>query len=442
MPYLTECLSSLVAQTIGAGPARDRRGRRRLHRRQRRASWTGSREQYPDAVTRDPPGQLGRPGRAEQPGPGRWPPAGTSSSSAPTTTSAPRRWSGWSPRADELRLRRGASARWSASTAATSTRTLYAGRPRPTSTCSTRRCRGRWPTPSCSAASWWRGTALRFPEDLPVGSDQPFTLEACVRARRISVLADYTYYYAVRRDDAQQHHLPGRPSGAGCGARRAIMDYAAGLIPSRARGATPSCAGTSPGSSPSSLGDDFLALDRETRQRDLRGIGRSWRTPTSPTTCATRLDVEAAGPRSASPGAAPWTSSLAAIAARGGARRCRPFLLEGDRAFAPLPGLPRRRDRSRRPWYEVSRDGPGRLADGTKLASAAWEQDGDGSPSPWWSRVGVTGDTDLGRSSARPGACRRAPTSPAPARCPRTTSARRRSASSPGARRRRRPASG
>lgn len=34
-----------------------------------------------------------------------------------------------------------------------------------------------------------------------IGSDQPFTLEACVRARRISVLADYTCYYAVLRDD-------------------------------------------------------------------------------------------------------------------------------------------------------------------------------------------------------------------------------------------------
>lgn len=42
---------------------------------------------------------------------------------------------------------------------------------------------------------------LRFPEDLPVLSDQPFTLEACFRAGRITVLADYDYYFAVRRDD-------------------------------------------------------------------------------------------------------------------------------------------------------------------------------------------------------------------------------------------------
>jgi glycosyltransferase involved in cell wall biosynthesis len=40
---------------------------------------------------------------------------------------------------------------------------------------------------------------LRFPEDLVVAGDQPFTFEACLRAGRISVLADYEFYYATRR---------------------------------------------------------------------------------------------------------------------------------------------------------------------------------------------------------------------------------------------------
>jgi glycosyltransferase involved in cell wall biosynthesis len=43
---------------------------------------------------------------------------------------------------------------------------------------------------------------LRYPEDLRSGSDQPFTLRAVVAARRIAVRADYTFYYAVRRDDS------------------------------------------------------------------------------------------------------------------------------------------------------------------------------------------------------------------------------------------------
>lgn len=43
---------------------------------------------------------------------------------------------------------------------------------------------------------------IRYPLDLRVGSDQPFTVAAMRHARRISVLADQTYYYGVRRENA------------------------------------------------------------------------------------------------------------------------------------------------------------------------------------------------------------------------------------------------
>jgi hypothetical protein len=43
---------------------------------------------------------------------------------------------------------------------------------------------------------------LRYREDMPFGSDQPFTLAACVHAKRISVLASYACYYAVKREDS------------------------------------------------------------------------------------------------------------------------------------------------------------------------------------------------------------------------------------------------
>ncbi|WP_182525552.1 glycosyltransferase family 2 protein [Nocardioides dongkuii] len=43
---------------------------------------------------------------------------------------------------------------------------------------------------------------IRYPLDLKVGSDQPFTIEAMLRARRISVLASYECYYAVKRADS------------------------------------------------------------------------------------------------------------------------------------------------------------------------------------------------------------------------------------------------
>jgi glycosyltransferase involved in cell wall biosynthesis len=43
---------------------------------------------------------------------------------------------------------------------------------------------------------------IRYALDLRVGSDQPFTIAAMLHAKRISVLADYPYYFAVRREDA------------------------------------------------------------------------------------------------------------------------------------------------------------------------------------------------------------------------------------------------
>jgi glycosyltransferase involved in cell wall biosynthesis len=39
---------------------------------------------------------------------------------------------------------------------------------------------------------------IRFAEDIAVGGDELFTIEACVRAGRMSVLADYDFYHAVR----------------------------------------------------------------------------------------------------------------------------------------------------------------------------------------------------------------------------------------------------
>ncbi|MEU9042760.1 MULTISPECIES: glycosyltransferase family 2 protein [unclassified Kitasatospora] len=46
-----------------------------------------------------------------------------------------------------------------------------------------------------------RRHGLRRDEELKVFSDQPFTLEACLRARRVSVLADYDCYFLVLRED-------------------------------------------------------------------------------------------------------------------------------------------------------------------------------------------------------------------------------------------------
>ncbi len=43
---------------------------------------------------------------------------------------------------------------------------------------------------------------IRYPEEMRAASDQPFTIEAMYRSRKTSVLADYDYYYAVARTDS------------------------------------------------------------------------------------------------------------------------------------------------------------------------------------------------------------------------------------------------
>lgn len=45
-------------------------------------------------------------------------------------------------------------------------------------------------------------SGLRYPEDLKVGSDQLFVVQAVLKARRVSVLTGEPFYYAVKRENA------------------------------------------------------------------------------------------------------------------------------------------------------------------------------------------------------------------------------------------------
>ncbi|MEY9876524.1 glycosyltransferase involved in cell wall biosynthesis [Streptacidiphilus sp. MAP12-33] len=75
---------------------------------------------------------------------------------------------------------------------------------------------------------------LRFPEELPVYSDTPFVLEAFFRARRISVLADYDYYYLLARDDRSnittRSRLTDRLRGTTAGVAVAVRFTAPGAV--------------------------------------------------------------------------------------------------------------------------------------------------------------------------------------------------------------------
>ncbi|WP_430479583.1 glycosyltransferase family 2 protein [Streptomyces sp. P11-1] len=252
---------------------------------------------------------------------------------------------------------------------------------------------------------------LRFPEDMPVGSDQPFTIEACVRARRISVLADYTYYYAVKRGDASNityraDHL----SRLRCTAR--IMDHTAGLIPAGPRRDAVLRRHFEWELSKLML-DDFPALPLATRREICEGL-------------TTLLDTyftdglrEATGVKRrvrfglARRGAVEELTRAIADEAEHGAP---PFLLEGDRAFAPYPGFRDAAIGLDDRWYEVREPVAGRLAAGTELESAAWEQEGDELALALKVRIGITGDTAsafvalargaLPKSADKPGARR------------------------------------
>lgn len=71
---------------------------------------------------------------------------------------------------------------------------------------------------------------IDYPLELRIGSDQPFTIQAMRHARRISVLADYDYYVAVRRDDASNvSYATGWRTRLACIA--AVMDWVAAEVP-------------------------------------------------------------------------------------------------------------------------------------------------------------------------------------------------------------------
>lgn len=229
---------------------------------------------------------------------------------------------------------------------------------------------------------------LRFPEDLPVGSDQPFTIEACVRARRISVLADYTCYYAVRRGDASNityraDHL----ARLRCTAR--IMDHAAGLVPAGPR-RDALLARHFAWELSKLLLTDFPALDVGTRRHLCDGLSvllDAYYTDALRDSTGVRRRVRFG---LAGRGAVEALSSAIADEAAHGAP---PFRLEGDRAFAAYPGFRDPAVGLDDRYYEVLGETvAGRLAAGTEFESADWEQQG----AALWLivrlRLGVVGD--------------------------------------------------
>ncbi|MFE2758699.1 glycosyltransferase family 2 protein [Streptomyces halstedii] len=230
---------------------------------------------------------------------------------------------------------------------------------------------------------------LRFPEDMPVGSDQPFTIEACFRARKISVVGDYTCYYAVKRGDASNityraDHL----ARLRCAAK--IMEHTAALIEAGPKRDAVFKRHFEWELS-KLLQKDFLRLDTDTRRKVCEGIaalldayftdglrdrtgvvrrvrfGLAWRGAVDELSRALSDEAEHGTP---------------------------PFLLEDGRAFAAYPGFRDSAVGLPDHFYEVLGEGvAGRLAKHTRLESAEWEQEGEDLALALTVRIGVVGDT-------------------------------------------------
>ncbi|MFD9289270.1 glycosyltransferase family 2 protein [Streptomyces sp. NPDC060030] len=253
---------------------------------------------------------------------------------------------------------------------------------------------------------------LRFPEDMPVGSDQPFTIEACVRARKISVVADYTCYYAVKRGDASNiTYRADHVARLHCVAK--IMKHTADLIEAGPKRDAVFKRHFEWELS-KLLQKDFAALEPETQRQVCEGIAAlldayytdSLRDNTG-VTRRVRFGL-------AQRGAIGELSRALTEEADHGAPA---FLLEDGRAFATYPGF---RDSSvglTDHCYEVLGEGvAGRLAKHTELESAEWEQEGAKLSIVLVLRLGVIGDTSsavvalvkgaMPKSADKPGARR------------------------------------
>ncbi|MDX2676797.1 glycosyltransferase family 2 protein [Streptomyces sp. NY05-11A] len=253
---------------------------------------------------------------------------------------------------------------------------------------------------------------LRFPEHLPVGSDQPFTIEACVRAKKISVVADYTCYYAVKRGDASNityraDHL------ARLRATAEIMDFTAGLIeagPERdhvlRRHFTWELAKL--------VQDDFPDLEREVQRQLCAGIARLadvYFTDGIRDAMDVKRRVRIA---LAQAGAIDELVEAISSELDDGAPT---FVVEGGRAHARYPGFRDPRIGLADRVYEVLDESVAApLAKGTRLLTSAWDQQGEALTYTVSVRVQVVGDVDgaalrlagkaMPKSADKPGARR------------------------------------
>ncbi|MFI1940664.1 glycosyltransferase family 2 protein [Streptomyces purpureus] len=232
---------------------------------------------------------------------------------------------------------------------------------------------------------------MRYAEDLPVSCDMPFTLEAYVHSKTVSVVADYDCYYAVRRDDDSNityrarfenrlkvckraldrlHELSGPGDLYDAFAIRLLKVDLAWIF-----------------------GENFLAETPERREECVRVTaefleeyyGSSFDRFEHRLTVPERLRFRWVFARR--------TDSLTELVRTDTAGDLPPTLLDGDHAYALYPGFRDSRYDIPDSSFELLGTLVGRFGPGTELASMAWHQDADAFALDVSVRVPVVGDT-------------------------------------------------
>ncbi|MFJ8580601.1 glycosyltransferase family 2 protein [Micromonospora sp. NPDC093277] len=190
---------------------------------------------------------------------------------------------------------------------------------------------------------------LRYPEDMPVGSDQPFTIEACVRAGRISVLADYDYYYAVRRLNARNITYKSRHlERLRCAEE--IVRFVAGLVePGRRRDAVLLRHFT--WEVAKLLEDDFLQLERDVQEQvrlGVRELAEQYLTDGIRDRLPVEVRVRLAAARYGD------LDDLLAVIRQDAEEGIPPAVVDGERWYAGYPGFREPRLAIPDPWFEIT----------------------------------------------------------------------------------------
>ena len=216
---------------------------------------------------------------------------------------------------------------------------------------------------------------LRFPEDLKVASDQPFTIRAVVAARRIAVRGEgYDFYYAVLRSDASNITYSTSPYGF-LQSTVVVMDTAAQVI-----------------SDPEALmqvhrrhftwelgkllGKRFLDVDRAERQQVQDGV-RKLAEQYLTGSIRDGLDVQRRIPLSVAQYGS--LEDLVAVVEHFARDGLAPLVVDGERCYAALPGF---RDPARDfpdSWFDASAVIGKRARTATPIG-VAWGRAADGRP--------------------------------------------------------------